>query len=110
MRTLLGVAVATVPYLMFSDAAIATFERVKRLRQPKKTTLVVGGGVIARRAIFHTLRSREYGLQVSGVVDDDPKFMPEEPRGDSSGKSLGFARPGEEDEGRGCGCRLLLRR
>ncbi len=78
MRTLLGVAVATVPLLMVSEAALLAVERLKRRRRPKKRTLVVGGGVIARRAISVLASHGEYGLQVVGVVDDDAKFTPAE--------------------------------
>jgi exopolysaccharide biosynthesis polyprenyl glycosylphosphotransferase len=78
MQTLLVVAVATVPYLMIAHSALRALERMKRLRQPKKRTLVVGGGVIARRAISILADHKEYGLQVVGVVDDDAKFAPAE--------------------------------
>lgn len=74
MGTLLAVAVATVPYLMISHAALSAVERAKRPGQRKKRTLVVGGGVVARRAISILAAHGEYGLQVVGVVDDDAKF------------------------------------
>lgn len=78
MHTLLGAAVAAGPFLMATQSALWAVERTRRRGQPKKRTLVVGGGVIARRAISILGSHGEYGLQVVGVVDDDAKFPPSE--------------------------------
>ena len=78
LRTLLAVAVATVPFLMISHAALWGVEGAQRRGQRKKRTLIVGGGVVARRAISILAAHGEYGLQVVGVVDDDAKFTPAE--------------------------------
>lgn len=75
---LLGVAVVAVPFMLATHGLLRTAERALRRRQPKKRTLIVGGGEIARRAISVLAAHGEYGLEVIGAVDDDAKFKSED--------------------------------
>lgn len=77
-RALLGLAVVAGPFMLGTHGLLRTAERALRRRQPKKRTLIVGGGEIARRAISVLDSHGEYGLEVIGAVDDDAKFGPEE--------------------------------
>ena len=74
LKVLLAVAAATAPFLLAGRAASHAVERTLRSKGASARTLIVGGGEIARRVV-ETLGSHdEYGLEVVGAADDDPKF------------------------------------
>lgn len=74
LRLLLAVGVFTAPALLIGRAASYATERSLRQRSAPARTLVVGAGEIARRVITTTKEHSEFGLEVLGVVDDDPRF------------------------------------
>ena len=78
LHALLAVAVATGPLLIVGRAASHAAERTLLKRARKSRTLVVGGGAIARRVVSILEAHDEYGLEVVGAADDDPKFTPSE--------------------------------
>ncbi|MDP9068347.1 MAG: sugar transferase [Actinomycetota bacterium] len=68
-----GLVVA--PLLVAGRAA--TYAGVRGLRATRpNSTVIVGGGDVARRIISALAERREYGMEVIGVVDDDPKLDP----------------------------------
>lgn len=70
-KLLLGVAVASLPALLFGRAFAYSALNAARHRNPERT-LVIGAGKTSAR-IIESLRSRRgYGLRVVGVVDDEP--------------------------------------
>ena len=74
LQVLLAVAVATAPILVAGRAASYGLERSLRAKTGTARTLVVGGGDIARRVVQSLEEHQEYGLEVVGAVDDDPKY------------------------------------
>lgn len=73
LRQLAVVAVAVTASLLVGRVAGRAIERSLR-RSATSRTVVVGGGAIARHVIATLKGHREYGLDVIGVVDDDPMF------------------------------------
>lgn len=78
LKILLFVATATAPLLIAGRAASYSVERALRSRGAATRTLVIGGGEVARRVIETLASHDEYGLEVVGAVDDDPKYAPNE--------------------------------
>ena len=78
LQTLLAVAVGAAPLLLAGRGASHAVERAQRAKTARARTLVVGGGDIARRVVNTLDAHREYGLEVIGAVDDDPKFKADE--------------------------------
>jgi exopolysaccharide biosynthesis polyprenyl glycosylphosphotransferase len=76
-RALLLVAVTTGATLTLGRGAAYAFERIRREGR-KVRTLVVGGGDVARRVVSTLAEHEEYGHEVVGAVDDDPKLSPRE--------------------------------
>lgn len=77
LRQLLAVAVAVCLSLVAGRVAGRTLERALR-RTVTSRTVVVGGGAIARYVIGTIAAHSEYGLDVVGVLDDDPMFSADE--------------------------------
>jgi exopolysaccharide biosynthesis polyprenyl glycosylphosphotransferase len=77
-RALLGVAASTVPLLIIGRAIAYHIERSLRRRGSRSRVLVVGGGTIARRVVTTLAQHPEYGLQVVGAADDNPRLSPSE--------------------------------
>jgi exopolysaccharide biosynthesis polyprenyl glycosylphosphotransferase len=73
-RVLLFVAGSSVPALALGRVLSYKLERSVRRQGEGSRTLIVGGGEIARRVIATLEEHDEYGLNVVGVADDDPKF------------------------------------
>ena len=73
-QALLAVALPAAPVLLVGRTASHAAERSFRRRGRKSSTLVVGGGDIARRVVATLREHSEYGLEVVGAVDDDPRF------------------------------------
>jgi exopolysaccharide biosynthesis polyprenyl glycosylphosphotransferase len=73
-RTLLLVAVTTVVTLTLGRGAAYAFERAFRRDGRSVRTLVVGGGEVAGRVVSTLAEHDEYGLEVVGAADDDPKL------------------------------------
>ena len=73
-RVVLSVGVLSVPLLLFGRGASRYLERSLSTIDGKSRTLVVGAGDIGRRLISTLSEHEEYGLEVAGVVDDNPKF------------------------------------
>jgi exopolysaccharide biosynthesis polyprenyl glycosylphosphotransferase len=73
-RLLLGVAAVSVPLLLAGRAASRYLERSLASIDGKSRTLVVGAGEVGRRLISTLNVHEEYGLEVVGAVDDNPKF------------------------------------
>jgi exopolysaccharide biosynthesis polyprenyl glycosylphosphotransferase len=73
-RMLLAVAVVAAPLLSLGRGISYGLERSLRREQRSVRTLVVGGGVIARRVVSTLETHDEYGMSVIGAADDDPKF------------------------------------
>lgn len=73
-RLVLGVAALSVPLLFAGRAASRYLERSLSSIDAKSRTLVVGAGEIGRRLISTLDAHEEYGLEVVGAVDDNPKF------------------------------------
>ncbi|MDQ4145734.1 MAG: sugar transferase, partial [Actinomycetota bacterium] len=78
LRILLAVAVVTAPLLLAGRGASHAVERSLRSKSAGARTLIVGGGDIARRVVQSVEAHKEYGLEIIGAVDDDPKFGPDE--------------------------------
>lgn len=74
MRHLLLVATLTYPALLAGRATSYALERVMRRRGKRSRTLIVGGGLIARRLVSTLAEHGEYGLEVVGVADHDPRL------------------------------------
>ncbi len=77
-RALLLVAATTFPTLILGRGAAYAFERAFRRDGRSVRTLVVGGGDVARRVVSTLAEHNEYGLEVVGVADDDPKLTSRE--------------------------------
>lgn len=73
-RSLLFIAGLTAPAFVAGRGLSYRVDRALRRRITKARTLIVGGGEIARRVVATLEAHKEYGLQVIGAVDDDPKF------------------------------------
>jgi exopolysaccharide biosynthesis polyprenyl glycosylphosphotransferase len=73
-RLVLGVGVVSVPLLLFGRGASRYLERSLSSIDGKSRTLIVGAGEIGRRLISTLSAHDEYGLEVVGAVDDNPKF------------------------------------
>ncbi|MDQ3878005.1 MAG: sugar transferase [Actinomycetota bacterium] len=73
VRGVAVVATAVTVSLLVGRVAGRAVERSLR-RSATSSTVVVGGGAIARHVISTLKAHREYGLDVIGVVDDDPMF------------------------------------
>ena len=74
LEALLAVAVAATPTLIGGRAASHTIGRTMRAAGVRSRTLIVGAGDVARRVVTTLSEHGEYGLDVVGAVDDDPKF------------------------------------
>ena len=77
VEVLFYVAAPMVPVLALARSAAYATERTVR-RKHRGRAIVVGGGLIGRRAVLTLQQHQEYGLDVLGVVDDDPLFGSEE--------------------------------
>ncbi|HEY7875197.1 MAG TPA: sugar transferase [Actinomycetota bacterium] len=77
-RILLAAAVAAAPALVAGRGLAYAIERRLRRGRRSSRTLVVGGGEIARRVVTTLETHDEYGMQVVGAADDDPKFAADE--------------------------------
>ncbi|MGH2787641.1 MAG: exopolysaccharide biosynthesis polyprenyl glycosylphosphotransferase [Actinomycetota bacterium] len=73
-RLVLAVAAMSVPMLFAGRIASRYLERSLSSIDHKTRTLVVGAGEIGRRLISTLATHEEYGLEVVGAVDDNPKF------------------------------------
>jgi exopolysaccharide biosynthesis polyprenyl glycosylphosphotransferase len=73
-QLVLGVSVLSLPLLLLGRGASRYLERSLSSIDRKSRTLVVGAGEIGRRLISTLGAHEEYGLEVVGVVDDNPKF------------------------------------
>lgn len=78
LKVLLAVAVATTPALLAGRSGSHAMERALGSNGAAARTLIVGGGDIARRVVETLQTHNEYGLDVVGAADDDPKFAPAE--------------------------------
>ena len=74
LRLLLVVAAVTAPLLLGGRGMARAVERASRMKAAGSRTLVVGAGDIARRVVQTLEDHGEYGLDVVGAVDDDPKY------------------------------------
>jgi exopolysaccharide biosynthesis polyprenyl glycosylphosphotransferase len=74
LQSLLAVAVAAAPALVGGRALSHTVGRRMRTGEAKSRALIVGAGDVARRVVSTLSEHAEYGLQVVGAADDDPKF------------------------------------
>lgn len=74
LQILLAVAVATAPLLLAGRGGSHSLERKLRTRTAGARTLIVGGGEIARRVVQTLDEHKDYGLEVVGAADDDPKY------------------------------------
>ncbi|MFN2595273.1 MAG: sugar transferase [Actinomycetota bacterium] len=77
LHELLVVAIAVSGSLAIGRVAGRAFERTLR-RTATSRTLVLGGGTIGRHVISTLASHDEYGLDVVGVIDDDPMFSADE--------------------------------
>jgi exopolysaccharide biosynthesis polyprenyl glycosylphosphotransferase len=73
-RLLLAVAGLSAPAVALGRGISYKIERSIRRQGEGSRTLIVGGGEIARRVIATLGEHEDYGLEVVGVADDDPKF------------------------------------
>jgi exopolysaccharide biosynthesis polyprenyl glycosylphosphotransferase len=73
-KVLLAVAALTAPTLVVGRALAYSIERTIRREGKSARAVVVGGGEIARRLVTTLAEHDEYGLDVVGVIDDDPKL------------------------------------
>jgi exopolysaccharide biosynthesis polyprenyl glycosylphosphotransferase len=78
MRHLLIVAAFTYPALIAGRGTAYALERSLRRRGRRSRALVVGGGLIARRLVSTLAEHGEYGLEVMGVADHDPRLSTDE--------------------------------
>ena len=78
LKVLLAVAAVTAPLLIAGRSGSYAIEKALRARGASMRTLVVGAGDVAQRVIETLNTHDEYGLQVVGAADDDPKFGPHE--------------------------------
>ena len=77
-RAALFASVVATPALMAGrTAAYAVGRRVRRAGVHNRV-LIVGAGDVAHRVISTLKEHEEFGLRVVGVVDDDPKYAPNE--------------------------------
>lgn len=72
-RALLVAAVIAGP-LVLTGRTVDYAVRARLRRRARARTLIVGGGEIARSLVSILGSHREYGIEVVGVVDDDPMF------------------------------------
>ena len=88
IKTLFYVAAPTIPVLLTARFLSYAAERSVR-RKHRSRALVVGAGFIGKRVVQTLEEHPEYGLDVVGAVDDDPRFNAAElgtrHLGDSSG-------------------------
>ncbi|HEX2057542.1 MAG TPA: exopolysaccharide biosynthesis polyprenyl glycosylphosphotransferase [Actinomycetota bacterium] len=77
-RTALFAAAAAAPALV--GGRFLSYSLARRARQAgvRNRVLVVGAGDIAKRVVSTLSEHAELGLHVVGVVDDDPKYAPNE--------------------------------
>lgn len=73
IKTLFYVALPAIPVLLVARGLSYAVERSLR-RKHRQGALVVGAGIIARRVIETLKEHPEYGLDIVGAVDDDPRF------------------------------------
>ena len=78
LKALLAVAVLSAPLLLAGRAASHSVERALTASGSRARTLVIGAGDIAQRVIETLEGHDEYGLEVIGAADDDPKYAPAE--------------------------------
>jgi exopolysaccharide biosynthesis polyprenyl glycosylphosphotransferase len=78
LKTLLAVAVVSAPLLLIGRTASHSVDRSLAANRPKSRTLIIGAGDIAQRVVETLENHDEYGLEVIGAADDDPKFAPAE--------------------------------
>jgi exopolysaccharide biosynthesis polyprenyl glycosylphosphotransferase len=68
------VAIVSLILLVSSRTVFYGVQRFSRSRTKRSRTLILGAGDIGRRIIESLAERQDYGLQVVGVVDDDPKY------------------------------------
>jgi exopolysaccharide biosynthesis polyprenyl glycosylphosphotransferase len=73
-RLLVAASALGAPALILGRTVSYKLERSLRRQEAASRTLIVGGGDIARQVIGTLSEHDEYGLNVIGVADDDPKF------------------------------------
>jgi exopolysaccharide biosynthesis polyprenyl glycosylphosphotransferase len=69
---LLGLAIAVVPLIVIGRSASYAWERSRRRRDHRSRTLVVGSGEVAKCIVLTLKSCPDYGLEVVGVVEDEP--------------------------------------
>jgi exopolysaccharide biosynthesis polyprenyl glycosylphosphotransferase len=69
---LLGLAGAVVPLIVAGRSASYAWERSRRRRDHRSRTLVVGSGEVAKCIVLALKSCPDYGLEVVGVVEDEP--------------------------------------
>ena len=73
LRPVLATAVLTAPGLMVGRAI--SYGVARRIRKGAHTrTLIVGGGRVAQSIVAALAERAEYGMEVVGAVDDEPKL------------------------------------
>ena len=77
-RAALLSSVAAVPALLAGRKGAYAVARRARRSGAHNRVLVVGAGEVAHRVISTLKEHEEFGLRVVGVVDDDPKYAPNE--------------------------------
>jgi exopolysaccharide biosynthesis polyprenyl glycosylphosphotransferase len=70
---LLGLASAVVPTIVAGRSASYAWERSRRRRDHRSRTLVVGSGEVAKCIVLTLKSCPDYGLEVVGVVEDEPE-------------------------------------
>jgi exopolysaccharide biosynthesis polyprenyl glycosylphosphotransferase len=74
LKALLAVSAVMAPALVGGRALSHTVGRTMKTGEAKTRALIVGAGEVARRVVTTLEEHEEYGLQVVGAADDDPKF------------------------------------
>ena len=69
---LLGLAIAVVPLIVTGRSVSYAWERARRRSGHGSRTLVVGSGEVAKRVVLALKAFPDYGLEVVGVVEDEP--------------------------------------
>lgn len=79
LANLLALAVATVPLLLVGRSASYALEKSRRRKGHRSRALVLGGGAVAERVVSALRSCPEFGLELVGVVDEEPKPAPMRP-------------------------------
>lgn len=77
-RLLVAVAAVAAPALAMGRGLGYKLERTVRRHGAGSRTMIIGAGDIAKRVVATLEEHDEYGLNVVGVADDDPKFETDE--------------------------------